>query len=132
MSEQRRYFDNFNDYQSMVASFMDAGWDYDKREQKTAPLPEGFPADADILFASYGTEEAYSGDAIVVFRRGDDLFIVNGGHCSCNGLEGQWNPALTTVEALRAMIPKEGDGWNAFREHTKEAADGFAAIVGSL
>ena len=29
-----------------------------------------------------------------------DLYLVEGDHCSCYGLEGQWKPALTTLAAL--------------------------------
>lgn len=43
-----------------------------------------------ILFASYG-QANYSGDAWVLFEKDGKLFEVNGGHCSCYGLEGQWD-----------------------------------------
>ena len=55
--------------------------------------------DKHILFAYYGTDN-YSGDAFVLFEEGGKLFEVNGGHCSCCGLEGQWSPEETTLEAL--------------------------------
>ena len=54
----------------------------------------------DILLASY-TYEYYSGSALVVFRKDGELYEVNGSHCSCYGLEGQWEPEETSVEALR-------------------------------
>lgn len=53
----------------------------------------------DILLASY-SYECYSGDAFVLFRKDGKLYEVNGGHCSCYGLEGQWEPEETTVEAI--------------------------------
>ena len=43
------------------------------------------------VWASYSYED-YSGDAAVVFRRGRKVFVQDGGHCSCYGLEGQWGP----------------------------------------
>jgi hypothetical protein len=52
-----------------------------------------------ILLASY-TYEDYSGDAFVLFEKERKLFEVNGGHCSCYGLENQWKPESTTVESL--------------------------------
>ena len=61
----------------------------------------------EILFASYGYEN-YSGDAFVLFRRDGKLYEVNGGHCSCYGLEGQWEPEETTIEALRHRL---SNGW---------------------
>ena len=32
------------------------------------------------------------------------MWEVNGAHCSCYGLEGQWEPEETTVEALRYRV----------------------------
>lgn len=63
--------------------------------------------DAEILLASYGTP-SYEGYAFVLFRRDGKLYEVNGSHCSCYGLEGQWAPEEATVEALRHRI-KEGE-----------------------
>lgn len=54
----------------------------------------------EVLLASY-TYEHYSGSALVVFRKDGKLYEVNGSHCSCYGLEGQWEPEETSVEALR-------------------------------
>lgn len=69
---------------------------------------------AEILLASYGTP-AYEGYAFVLFHRDGKLFEVNGSHCSCFGLEGQWDPEETTTEALRHRM-KEGNlgggGWD--------------------
>ena len=56
-----------------------------------------------ILFASYGADN-YSGDAFVLFERDGNLFEVNGSHCSCYGLEGQFSPEETTIEALRYRL----------------------------
>lgn len=54
---------------------------------------------AKILLASYGTG-GYEGSAFVLFRRGGKLFEVNGSHCSCYGLEDQWDPQETTKAEL--------------------------------
>lgn len=61
---------------------------------------------AEILLASYGTP-SYEGFAFVLFRRDGLLYEVNGVHCSCYGLEGQWDAEETTAEALMHRI-KEG------------------------
>ncbi|MDX0007791.1 hypothetical protein GOB40_13720 [Sinorhizobium meliloti] len=58
---------------------------------------------AEILLASY-TYADYSGEAFVLFRKDGKLFEVNGSHCSCYGLEGQWEPEETSVEALRHRL----------------------------
>ncbi len=52
-----------------------------------------------MLLASYSYED-YSGSAFVLYRKDGQLFEVNGGHCSCYGLEGQWEPESTTKQAL--------------------------------
>lgn len=53
-----------------------------------------------IHIAWYGQGD-YDGSAFVLFTHNDQLYEVNGGHCSCHGLEGQWEPEETTVAALR-------------------------------
>jgi hypothetical protein len=69
---------------------------------------------AEILLASYGTP-SYEGYAFVLFRRDGKLYEVNGSHCSCYQLEGQWEPEETTVDALRHRVG-EGElgkgGWD--------------------
>ena len=55
----------------------------------------------EILYACYSYGD-YSGDTHVIFREDGKLYEVNGGHCSCYGLEGQWEPEETSVEAMLA------------------------------
>ena len=43
----------------------------------------------EVLFASYGTQ-GYEGDAIVLIQRNGKLYTSEGSHCSCRGLEEQW------------------------------------------
>lgn len=59
----------------------------------------------EVLLASYSAAN-YSGDAFVLFRRDGKLYEVNASHCSCYGVEGQWEPAETTVEALQHRLDK--------------------------
>ena len=59
-----------------------------------------------IYFAWYGSG-SYDGSAFVLFKKGGKLYEVNGGHCSCYGLEGQWEPEETTKAAIIARI-KDG------------------------
>lgn len=61
-----------------------------------------------VLWAEYETGN-YSGEAFILFQGMDgELYEVNGGHCSCYDLEGQWYPEKTTVAALlmRKSLPK--------------------------
>jgi hypothetical protein len=86
----KKYFGEFTDRESLSA-FIGYGND---------PLPTDFPTDDEILWAAYETP-CYEGYAMVVFKRDDKLYEVNGSHCSCMGLEGQWSPEETTWEALK-------------------------------
>ena len=56
-----------------------------------------------VLFASYGSD-GFEGKAFVLFECEGKLFEVNGSHCSCFGLEGQFIPHETTIEALRHRL----------------------------
>lgn len=55
--------------------------------------------EVEILYSEYDYED-YSGSAWVLFRKDDMLYEVSGSHCSCNGLEGQWEPSFTTIKTL--------------------------------
>lgn len=68
------------------------------------------PTDDELIYANY-SYESYSGDAFVVFKRDGKLYEVSGGHCSCYGLEGQWEPEETTVEALAMRDDKDVAEW---------------------
>lgn len=56
--------------------------------------------DVEFLFAQYD-QECYEGSAFVLFARKGKLYEVNGSHCSCYGLESQWSPEETSLDALR-------------------------------
>lgn len=64
-----------------------------------------------VLLATYSYWD-YQGEAFVLLRRDSDgaLLRVDGGHCSCYGLEGQWEPEETTVAALRMALDGERFG----------------------
>lgn len=53
-----------------------------------------------ILFASY-KQECYEGSALVIYMKDGKLYETSGSHCSCNGLEGCWDPEETSLEALK-------------------------------
>ncbi len=60
-------------------------------------------AGATVLVASY-TYDDYSGSAYVLFERDGKLYEVHGSHCSCYGLEGQWEPEETFEDAIRHRL----------------------------
>lgn len=91
--------------------------------------------DVEILLASY-TYENYSGYAFVLYRDKTDgkLYEVNGSHCSCYGLEGQWSPEDTTVEVLRHRLERgnlgrDYDGRNEFAEELALVLDRLEAVT---
>lgn len=95
----KRYFDGFNEYNDIFQFLVDR-WNDGATEKARQNPPEGFPTDPQVLFASYGTQEAYSGDAIVIYSDNGRLYEANGSHCSCYGLEGQWHPEETSWAAI--------------------------------
>lgn len=56
-----------------------------------------------VIVADY-EQGGYEGDAFVLFMRDGKLYEVHGSHCSCYGLEGQWEPEETTVGSLRHRL----------------------------
>ena len=52
--------------------------------------------DADVVFAHYDYI-GYEGEAIVLVVIDGKLHEVNGSHCSCHGLEGQWSPEPVNI-----------------------------------
>lgn len=60
---------------------------------------------AKIVFAYYDHED-YEGSAFVLFKQGRKFYEVYGGHCSCYGLEGQWEPEETSVKELKLRMEK--------------------------
>jgi hypothetical protein len=82
-----------------MSSIFLGDWDDVSDLMRDFEITEEDLRNVEILFAAY-TYEDYSGDAFVLFRKDDILYEVNGGHCSCYGLEGQWEAEETTKEAL--------------------------------
>lgn len=63
-----------------------------------------------ILYANYSLG-SYDGDAFVLLEKDGELYEVNGSHCSCHGLEGQWDPESTSTESLLSMDGRYGDSY---------------------
>lgn len=63
---------------------------------------------------------------------------MNAGHCSCHGLEGQWEPEETTVVALRHRLAdgRLGRKWsyggtkgkNKFADELEDALDALELL----
>lgn len=82
-------------------------------------------SEPDVVFAAYSID-GYEGDALVLFRQDGKLWEVSGSHCSCFGLEGQWEPEEVTLDELRHRVRAAGrygvwkeftiDIWEALRD----------------
>lgn len=55
-----------------------------------------------VLYAEYNAPD-YEGYATVVFVENGKFYFVGGSHCSCFGLEGQWEPDETPLKVLLHM-----------------------------
>lgn len=65
-----------------------------------------------IIFAAY-TQEDYEGYAEVIFAKDGELYMVTGSHCSCYGLEEQWDPVKVEVGVLDRIF-NEGSRFDKF------------------
>ena len=62
-----------------------------------------------IIFAAYSCA-GYEGEAHVVFEGTDGKYYeVNGSHCSCHGLEDQWEPEETTLDYFLDLVERKAE-----------------------
>lgn len=75
-----------------------------------------------VLLASYG-KEYYDGYAFVLLKRKQtkELVTVYASHCSCYGLEGQFELEESSLELLNKLYAE--DHYYAFRECRKELGE---------
>lgn len=65
------------------------------------------PKEPEFLFAYYDID-GYEGYAKVIYSYDGSIFYVTGGsHCSCYGLEDQWDPTEHSVAELVKMFSHE-------------------------
>lgn len=76
---------------------------FDCREDVEREFEVKLDDECEILLAIY-TYGDYDGDAMVIGRRGETLFMMEASHCSCYGLEGQWNEDETSLATLKYML----------------------------
>lgn len=115
--------------EAVFTEFSQTRWDAYKEgaSQPASKAPEY--KGVKILLASYSTEGC-DGSAFVLFRRDGQLYEVNGSHCSCYGLEGQWEPEPTTVEALRHRMTEGNLGIDYYKEN--QFADELRQVLDAL
>ena len=121
----QKIFGRWSDYTGMIEDW----YSYGGENRQPLKLQ---PTEDELLFASYGGG-SYEGDATVVFRRDGKLYEVSGSHCSCYGLEGQWEPEETSIAALAAKGKKEvGSSYYFLSEHDGEAYIAYWQMVEEL
>lgn len=79
----------------MYDGYFNQWQDIQERFEMNEPVPD------EVLYANY-SQECYEGWADVIYRRGDMFYWARGSHCSCYGLEGQWDPEEYSAELLVA------------------------------
>lgn len=92
-------------------------WSDVQREFATdAPEPSN-------LIVAYYEYENYEGDAYVCWRDGDDVYEVHGGHCSCYGLEGQFEPEKVNINTHREALRRTevSNWWYSFTSRNRDA-----------
>ena len=99
-------------------------WQKDRKEKIAELIKSEKYAGIEVLFAYYSYED-YSGKAFVLFRRDGKLYEVNGSHCSCYGLEDQWEPEETTVESIRFRMGKETWTFRGFETELSNVLGGL-------
>lgn len=57
-----------------------------------------------FVFAEYETGNYEGSSTVITSRNGRTFSVVEGSHCSCYGLEGQWEPTEHTVTEIRKMM----------------------------
>lgn len=76
-----------------------------------------------IIFAAYDCQD-YEGYAKVVFVENGKLYMVSGSHCSCYGLEDQWDPEEMPIVALK-KIALDGDYFQEGVDEFRDLLDRF-------
>lgn len=77
------------------------------------------PEPSEVILASYDID-GYEGSATVIYRNKRRYYYVSGAHCSCYGLEEQWEPEeFQTKASFRAFIERRHPDWirSAVLEH---------------
>jgi len=111
-------YEGFEDWEDVLIQFHDFGWGTDSQKIKDAFIAQN-PEPDQVLLADYYTGN-YEGDALVVYRQGDKYFTVEGSHCSCFGLEGQWKPEEYDEKTFSEMVGRKLGGY-------RQNYDGYGA-----
>lgn len=131
------FFGSWSDLEGMIEGWCNYWWvnkDKGAVDPERAEIAKDLEG-AEVLFAAYGGR-GYEGSAFVLYRKDGKLYEVNGSHCSCNGLEGQWSPEETNLESLKL---RQNHSPNDYRmgiinsdEYEQEAVNRFDELLKEL
>ena len=97
------YSGNFQSWSSVTEAFgVDTSafnWHGSITSPNTAPKNEP----EEVFLAAYDNE-GYEGSAVVIYREGNKYYLVCGSHCSCYGLENQWEPEEYDLDTLIKVL----------------------------
>lgn len=85
--------------------------------------------DIEILLAWYGYG-SYDGESYILFTQRGQLYQVTASHCSCYGLEEQWEPVATSVEELEKNFPLNAA--DTYTEGEPTAAEELRKVIATL
>jgi hypothetical protein len=97
MSVSKKYTGEFTSWKDVMEAFGPYGY-IGSGEALTVPEP------ANLIIADYDLD-GYEGEARVLWKNPEGTFgFVHGHHCSCYGLENQWEPEELTKEMIERFI----------------------------
>lgn len=95
------YLGLFDSWSDVVKEFFDCSYDDEKLAKLLPTMPE-----PEVVVAVY-EYESYNGDAFICYRENGKYYTVTGCHCSCYGLEDQWNPEEYAPELFRELVDRQ-------------------------
>lgn len=119
----RKYYGDFECKEDVFTQFAEYGEGCDKATAELEAQMDGI----NILLAWYDHYD-YEGYAFVLFERNGKLYEVNGSHCSCYELAGQWEPEEVSVPELRHRMDEGTLGGYTEEDHKSE----LRALIESL
>lgn len=106
----RNYRESFSDWDDLREKFSN---DY---SADNSPVPAKEPR---YVFAVYDTPP-YEGSAEIIYSDdGKKFFMASGSHCSCFGLEGQWQPIEMPLEGIDKILSSDYGELARFRDEVK-------------
>lgn len=124
---KKQYYGDWKSVEDIFEAFF-TKYDGTTREGDEAP-PDNFPRHDQIIFAvlrNHGYEE----DCLVLYVEHGKVMLVEGGHCSCYGFEGQWKPDEVTWFQLWKGQYCQWEGEH-YEEVDREAAVAWKTTVGN-